>query len=98
MLIKITEDEPENAGFISWRRLATELFVASHELKPEYERVVRFDVGEAEINYFVAAPEKTAMSAYHLRLWFLPTYQLDRGAGRMLAIIMVNPSTAERRE
>ena len=78
---------------ISWRRLATELFVASHELKPG-ERVVRFDVGEAEINYFVAAPEKNAMSAIISDCGFY-RYRLDRGAGRALAIIMVNPSTAD---
>jgi hypothetical protein len=52
MQIKITFEEPSSAGFISWKRLAEDLFKAAGELKPG-EDITHFDVGERGINYFV---------------------------------------------
>ncbi|WP_024517102.1 hypothetical protein [Bradyrhizobium sp. Tv2a-2] len=53
MQIKITFEESSTASFISWKRLAEELFKRSGELKSG-ERITHFDVGERGINYFVA--------------------------------------------
>jgi hypothetical protein len=53
MMVKFTSDESSTAGFISWKRLAQELFVKGAELAPG-EHVTHFDVGELGINYFVA--------------------------------------------
>ncbi len=55
MLIKITDEESSTAGFISWKRLAEELFTKG-ELQPG-EHITCFDVGERGINYFVVARE-----------------------------------------
>jgi|KBSMisStandDraft_5_1062788.scaffolds.fasta_scaffold159545_4 hypothetical protein len=52
MLIKITNEVPTTGNFISWQRLATELFPKG-ELQPG-EHIVGFDVGERGINYFVS--------------------------------------------
>lgn len=51
MHIKITDEESSVAGFITWGRLAKELFRAGDEIGP-HERIVSFDVGERGINYF----------------------------------------------
>lgn len=56
MNIKITDEESQVAGFISWRRLALELFPKG-ELPP-HEHVTRFEISERGINYFVARKEQ----------------------------------------
>lgn len=53
MHIKITPEPSSVAGFISWKRLATETFHGASELKLN-ERITHFEVGERGINYFVS--------------------------------------------
>jgi len=52
MRIKITDEASQIAGFISWQRLAIELFPKG-ELKPG-EHVTHFEISERGINYFVS--------------------------------------------
>ena len=52
MRIKITDEASQIASFISWQRLAIELFPKG-ELKPG-EHVTHFEVSEHGINYFVS--------------------------------------------
>lgn len=52
MRIKITDESSQQAGFISWQRLATELFLKG-ELKPG-EHITHFEISELGINYFVS--------------------------------------------
>lgn len=54
MQIKITLESSSKAGFISWKRLAEELFKNGGELAPG-EHVTTFDIGERGINYFVTS-------------------------------------------
>ena len=56
MLIRITSKVPLSAGFISWKRLAEEMFRASGELAPD-EEIAHFEVSERGINYFVTKEE-----------------------------------------
>lgn len=61
MQINITPEQPGAAGFISWKRLAEFLFPNGGEIRAD-EHIVRLDVGERGINYFVvrdAAPGET---------------------------------------
>jgi hypothetical protein len=53
MRIKITNEASSRAGFISWKRLATELFKNGCELSVK-EHVTHLEIGENGINYFVA--------------------------------------------
>jgi hypothetical protein len=53
MHVKITSDHSSVAGFISWKRLATETFHGASELKNN-ERITHFEVSERGLNYFVA--------------------------------------------
>jgi hypothetical protein len=52
MRIKITDESSQTAGFITWQRLAIELFPKG-ELKPG-EHVTHFEISEHGINYFVS--------------------------------------------
>ena len=52
MQIQITEEQAQLAGFISWERLATELFKNGRELAPD-EHIVRLEITVIGINYFV---------------------------------------------
>lgn len=54
MHIKITAEQSNVAGFISWKRLAEEAFHGAGELKSN-ERITHFEVSERGINYFVSA-------------------------------------------
>jgi len=57
MLIRITSKVPLSAGFISWKRLAEEMFRASGKLAPD-EEIAHFEVSERGINYFVTKEEQ----------------------------------------
>jgi hypothetical protein len=52
MKIKISSEESQVAGFISWERLAKTTFHGSAELHPR-ERITYFEISERGINYFV---------------------------------------------
>lgn len=53
MKIKISGEESMVAGYITWQRLARDLFQRGGELQPG-ETVTHFEVGERGINYFIA--------------------------------------------
>lgn len=55
MKINLSNEAPDTANFISWKRLVSELR-KSGEIS-EHEEVVLLDVGENGINYFVARTE-----------------------------------------
>lgn len=56
MRVKITDDESNVGGFISWYRLATSLFPSGGEIRPD-ERVARFEISERGIHFFVTNPK-----------------------------------------
>ncbi len=52
MKIDISDEPSLTGGFISWQRLAAELFPEGHEISAK-EKITRFEISERGINYFV---------------------------------------------
>lgn len=61
MKIKITGEESMVAGYITWQRLARDLFQRGGELQPG-EAVTHFEVGEHGINYFITRAPAPAVT------------------------------------
>ncbi|TWI05135.1 hypothetical protein LPJ38_24175 [Bradyrhizobium daqingense] len=52
MRVIVNDGHSQVAGFITWKRLANELFREGREIKPN-EQIVTFEISERGINYFV---------------------------------------------
>ena len=60
MRIQITKDTSQVAGFISWKRLAEDLFRDGKEITAA-EKVVAFEISERGINFFIAPTALASM-------------------------------------